>query len=164
MQRQEPEGYYRVSLGNGRRERVHRLVAEAFVENPDPVHKIQINHIDGNKTNNKYTNLEWVSVSENTKHAVQSGLLHGPHGRRPVIGMNTYADQPEIKVFKSQSDAAKYIGDSINASGVNKSLTRGRVAHGWIFKYITPVIAEKLIDELKEIVEKEENRDDSEEI
>ena len=44
---------------------VHRLVASAFCENFDP--NITVNHIDGNKTNNHWTNLEWISRSENTR-------------------------------------------------------------------------------------------------
>lgn len=49
--------------------RVHRLVADAFLPNPDvlPV----VNHIDGNKGNNAVSNLEWVSYSENTNHYYQ---------------------------------------------------------------------------------------------
>lgn len=52
--------------------KIHRLVATAFIPNPEG--KLQVNHKDGNKSNNNLTNLEWVSNSENQRHAVQIGL------------------------------------------------------------------------------------------
>lgn len=54
---------------------VHRLVAEAFIPNPE--HKETINHIDGNKLNNAISNLEWATQHENNLHAYRTGL-HDP--------------------------------------------------------------------------------------
>lgn len=74
-QKHNKDGYQFVTLSkNGQLQNhyVHRLVAETFI--PNPANKPQVNHIDGNKTNNFINNLEWVSVSENAKHAYKNGL------------------------------------------------------------------------------------------
>jgi hypothetical protein len=52
---------------------VHRLVANAFIPNPE--NKAEVNHIDGNKLNNNICNLEWVTHDENMDHAFSTGIL-----------------------------------------------------------------------------------------
>jgi len=68
----DKDGYKLVTLFNGtviskRTRRVHRLVGEEFLPNPD--NKPQINHKDFNKANNSSNNLEWVTLSENARHS-----------------------------------------------------------------------------------------------
>lgn len=70
-----PGGYIDVSLyKNSKRThfRVHRLVASLFVENPNNLK--EVNHKNGIKTHNHFTNLEWVTHSENNLHAFRIGL------------------------------------------------------------------------------------------
>lgn len=66
------DGYYQTTLyknGVKRNVLVHRLVAEAFL--PNPQNKRTVNHLDGNKLNNKLVNLEWATNKEQTQHAMK---------------------------------------------------------------------------------------------
>ena len=70
------DGYRKVSLsanGHSRSIKVHRLVALAFL--PNPQNKPDVNHKDGNKANNCLNNLEWCTEKENVRHAVRTGLF-----------------------------------------------------------------------------------------
>ena len=75
------KGYCRVSLNNGNGKistRVHRLVAEAFIPNPE--NKPEVNHKDGNKLNNCVSNLEWCTNKENIEHSIRTGLKRHCNG------------------------------------------------------------------------------------
>lgn len=75
------KGYLVTDLYSGGKRttvRVHRLVAEEFIPNPD--NKPCINHIDGNKHNNEVSNLEWVTKKENSMHAWKNGLSKPSRG------------------------------------------------------------------------------------
>jgi hypothetical protein len=73
------DGYYQVQLqhkGKSKYIRIHRLVALAFVS-LNYSKGLHVNHKDGIKTNNHYTNLEWVTNEENLLHAHKTGLMEG---------------------------------------------------------------------------------------
>lgn len=75
------KGYRVVILTKGgkcRVHRVHRLVAEAFIHNPDPVKFWQINHLDADRSNNLVSNLEWCTPSMNVLHAFSLGRMTVP--------------------------------------------------------------------------------------
>ena len=72
---------YNLTLPNGRKKRIyaHRLVAFAYIHNDNPKKKTEVNHIDGNKLNNNFDNLEWVTPKENQKHAIENNLRQFSH-------------------------------------------------------------------------------------
>lgn len=70
------QGYWNLTINKDGKEyhtTIHQLVAKAFVPNPD--NKPVVNHIDGDKKNNRADNLEWVTVAENARHAIKMGLI-----------------------------------------------------------------------------------------
>lgn len=104
------QDYKFVSLlvnGQPKRMRVHRLVAMAFIPNPE--NKPYVNHINGDKGDNNVENLEWVTPSENTIHAVKTGLMSNGR-KRPVIQYNLNGEK--MATFESASEAARQTGGS----------------------------------------------------
>jgi hypothetical protein len=132
-------GYIRVYIYN-KTYAVHRLIAFAFLENPD--NKEQVNHIDGNKLNNTLDNLEWVTNKENQVHKFKTGL--GNNFTRTIIQYDLEGNL--IKKFTSIVSAAKEMGVSKgNIQGV--LLNKRKTAAGFIWKYLedeTPDFSKKI--------------------
>lgn len=79
---------------------VHRLVAEAYIENID--NKEWVNHKDGNKLNNSSNNLEWVTAAENNQHSYKTGLNIPKRGEDHFAAKLSNAQVLEIKELLKQ--------------------------------------------------------------
>lgn len=114
----EKNGYTSISLsynGKSKTYKVHRLVALAFIHNPE--NKPEVNHKDGNKSNNLASNLEWVTVSENTQHAYDNGLAKGRNGETHHNSILKEEDVLEIiGLWESGKYTKKEISKKFNIS------------------------------------------------
>lgn len=126
FQQAHSKGYWVVRLYDGKKYKsfyTHRLVAEAFIENPNGFP--QINHIDGNKRNNHVDNLEWVTNKKNSEHAIRTGLSKVT---KRCICLS------DGKKFFSCADAARFYG--IHPVCVSEACDgRKKSAHGKIFAF-----------------------------
>ena len=125
-----PGGYIVVPLGkDSLSNRVHRLVAEAFIPNPEG--KPFINHIDGDVTNNKISNLEWCTNRENQLHASRVlGHKQGAYQNKPVRCVETG------EVFENSFRAAnevRYVAGNIRMAANPKYPRKTCMGYHWKF-------------------------------
>ena len=106
--------------GTKRTFRVHRLVMMAF--NPvDNMEELQVNHIDGNKKNNKLENLEWCTASQNQRHAFRTGLSKGRKGEKSNFSKLKEEDIQEVFDLREQGMTQKEIAEIVGCSRSNIS-------------------------------------------
>ena len=109
-------GYYMVSFSYNNKskpQRVHRLIASTFIDNPNNYRFI--NHIDGDKLNNSIDNLEWCTHSQNMKHAFETGLINNTGIENGMSKLNE-ENVIQIKVMLRNGYSQQKIADKFNVS------------------------------------------------
>lgn len=119
-------GYIRLGI-ESKNYLLHRLVALTFIDNPED--KEQVNHIDGNKLNNRLDNLEWCSCLENNIHKINIGLSNCT---RKVVQYDLQMNK--LNEFNSIKEAAKFVGRNVSCIS-NCCRGKQKMSDGFIFKY-----------------------------
>src|SRR5690606_18394826 len=123
---------------------VHRIVAEAFILNPD--NKEFVNHINGIKTDNRVENLEWCTRQENEDHAFRTGLKSSTGSDNTQAKLNDSDVEFILLNYGKVSD--KYLIDRFK---VHRA-TIQRIVNRKIWKHVLPDLETKVIDTHKKIV------------
>ena len=103
-------GYFVVKLHKNKKSfhrKIHRLVAEAFIPNPE--NKPQVNHIDRDPTNNKLKNLEWVTAKENINHMFKTTRILNQFTKLCKVAVYDF-DGKKINEFETTLEAARELG------------------------------------------------------
>ena len=97
---------------HGKQITVHKLVATAFIENPNQLP--QVNHKDGDKTNNAADNLEWVDNSGNQQHALATGLMRKALGE--AVGVSKLTNEAVLHILRSPNVPTRTLAEQYNVN------------------------------------------------
>lgn len=109
---------------------IHRLVAQEFIFNDNPLLKIEVNHKDGNRYNNNADNLEWVTKQQNIKHAFKNNLIKTQKAVNQ-IDINT---NQIINTFISESEACRVMG--VSQGKIGRAIKRNGTCKGYKWEYV----------------------------
>lgn len=143
--------YFRVGLViNGIKQSlsVHRIVAETFIPNPN--NYPQVNHIDENKENNSYLNLEWTTVKQNANHGTRNKRISTTNKKLFPHGIGQRGDHPEakkvkmldpktnktLKIFDSIASACDYLKKANGQPNISAVCNgRRKTAYGYVWRF-----------------------------
>ena len=133
-------GYEKIKLmkdGSYYYHSIHRLVAINFIDNPE--NKPQVNHIDGNKSNNKVSNLEWNTPKENIQHSFDNGLNIQRVGKDSPCSKQVFQldlDGNILKEWGSINEIKRELG--YNSTGISRccrKMPKYNTAYGYKWEY-----------------------------
>ena len=132
-------GYYISRLRKNNKEKpflIHRLVAETYLKNDE--NKQYVNHVDGNKLNNCLLNLEWVTLSENMKHAYDNNLIKLSDKK-----LKACSENGKKNGFKNLKDRSRLILD-LNNGIFYQSCTEAARIYGISHRYMSDMVSGKV--------------------
>lgn len=133
LKHQFRKGYHRVYLYDSNKQKytlhsVHILVAKMFIGDPPDSERVFIDHIDGDKNNNHFSNLEWVTNLENMTRANRLGLCHSDSDRTLIEDRQRVYDICELLSYGERaSNVSRMVG--VNADRIHKMITGESYIH-----------------------------------
>src|SRR5574344_417590 len=107
---------------------VHSIIAITFIDNP--LNLDSVNYKDGNPFNNKVDNLEWLSKTDNNRHAFKNNLIH----TQKLIAQLDIESGQVLKIFPGEAEACRRMG--VSQGKIRRAIQNNWKLHGFYWKYI----------------------------